>query len=550
MQKRFGEFPLRLIFITFVKTQNHFMRKKFNLTGWCNPKRHFMADISGKVAQVMQIVEYGDYFIINRPRQYGKTTMLKTIDKVLSQSPEWLVFSISFEGISSEEYLKEGDFCNNFLQLLYNEMVEKEEVDLANFIIQDSNQFLSLSALSKFITQLVNKANKQLVLLIDEVDKSSNNQLFLDFLGILRNKYLSRELKTQKTFHSVILSGVHDIKTLKLKLRQGEENVLNSPWNIAVAFKVAMELQVEEIIPMLAEFGESRNVQIHTAQVADALFHYTTGYPFLVSALCKIIDEDILPQKGIKEITSKEVATAAKMLIQSSNVNFDSLKKNLLNNKALYSLVFDVLINNEAYPFTVHDPIIELGLVYGVFKKNKPNEGALKVHNRIYGEVISELMSSTMLRKIRAEKYNSPQSYLLANNRLNMEKVVSKFQEFQREEYTKRDRDFLERQGRLIFLAFLKPILNGGGFSFKEPQISEEKRLDIAITFYQHKYVIELKVWRGQKAQEKGLIQLADYLDKQDLDTGYLVIFDQRIKKSWHKEWFTVNNKRIFAVWV
>jgi len=526
------------------------MRKKFNLTGWCNPKRHFMADISGKVAQVMQMVEYGDYFIINRPRQYGKTTMLKTIDKVLSQSPEWLVFSISFEGISSKEYLEEGSFCNNFLQLLHGEMVEKEEIDLANFIIQDSNQILSLSALSKFITQLVNKVNKQLVLLIDEVDKSSNNQLFLDFLGILRNKYLSRELKTQKTFHSVILSGVHDIKTLKLKLRQGEESKLNSPWNIAVAFKVAMELQVEEIIPMLAEFGESRNVQINTAKVADALFHYTAGYPFLVSALCQIIDEDILPQKEIKEVTSKEVATAAKMLIQSSNVNFDSLKKNLLNNKALYNLVFDVLINNEAYPFTVHDPIIELGLVYGVFKKNKPNEGSLKIHNRIYGEVISELMSSTMLRKIRAEKYNSPQSYLLDNNRLNMEKVVSKFQAFQKEEYTKRDRDFLERQGRLIFLAFLKPILNGGGFSFKEPQISEEKRLDIAITFFQHKYVVELKVWRGKKAHEKGLIQLADYLDKQDLDTGYLVIFDQRVKKSWHKEWFTVNNKKIYAVWV
>jgi len=74
--------------------------------------------------------------------------------------------------------------------------------------------------------------------------------------------------------------------------------------------------------------------------------------------------------------------------------------------------------------------------------------------------------------------------------------------------------------------------------------------LDIAITFYQHKYVIELKVWRGKKAHATGLNQLADYLDKQGLDTGYLVIFDQRVKKSWHKEWVTVDNKRIFAVWV
>ena len=138
MQVRFIKFPHGLIFITFVKVQNHFMRKKFNLTGWCNSKRHFMADISGKVAQVMEMVEDGDYFIINRSRQYGKTTMLKTIDKVLSKAPEWLVFSISFEGISSEEYLEEGSFCDNFLLLLHSEMVEKEEMDLADFIMQTS----------------------------------------------------------------------------------------------------------------------------------------------------------------------------------------------------------------------------------------------------------------------------------------------------------------------------------------------------------------------------------------------------------------------------
>jgi len=102
----------------------------------------------------------------------------------------------------------------------------------------------------------------------------------------------------------------------------------------------------------------------------------------------------------------------------------------------------------------------------------------------------------------------------------------------------------------LIFLAFLKPILNGGGFAFKETQISEEKRLDIVISFYQHKYVIELKVWRGPKAHQKGLNQLAAYLESQGLLIGYLVIFDQRVTKTWHKEWVTVGNKRIFAIWV
>jgi hypothetical protein len=101
-----------------------------------------------------------------------------------------------------------------------------------------------------------------------------------------------------------------------------------------------------------------------------------------------------------------------------------------------------------------------------------------------------------------------------------------------------------------VFLAFLKPILNGHGHSFKEPQISEEKRLDIAITFNQHKYVAELKLWRGQKAHEAGLRQLADYLDRQNLDKGYLIVFDQSETKEWKKQSSRIQGKKIFVVWV
>ena len=195
------------------------MSKKFNIVGWCHPQRHYMADISGKVEQVMQMVFDGEYFIINRPRQYGKTTMLKTIDYALSKSSEWLVFSTSFEGIGSEEYANASSFCKSFLGLLTKQMIEKEEKQLNHLIEKSKPNVKTLGELSTFITQLVHQTDKKLVLLIDEVDKSSNNQLFLDFLGILRNKYLERNLKTQQTFHSVILTGVHDVKTLKLKLR-------------------------------------------------------------------------------------------------------------------------------------------------------------------------------------------------------------------------------------------------------------------------------------------------------------------------------------------
>ncbi len=45
------------------------MKRIFNTTGTCIPTRHFAADISGKVEQVMEMIARGDYFTINRPRQ-------------------------------------------------------------------------------------------------------------------------------------------------------------------------------------------------------------------------------------------------------------------------------------------------------------------------------------------------------------------------------------------------------------------------------------------------------------------------------------------------
>ena len=74
--------------------------------------------------------------------------------------------------------------------------------------------------------------------------------------------------------------------------------------------------------------------------------------------------------------------------------------------------------------------------------------------------------------------------------------------------------------------------------------------LDILITYYQHQYVIELKLWRGQQAHENGLDQLADYLDSLGLDEGALLIFDQKGVKERKVEEVVWKGKRVLVVWV
>ena len=526
------------------------MTKKFNVTGTCFPEDHYMADVSKKLETTYKMIEDGEYFIINRPRQYGKTTTLYTMAERLTQSGKYLVFNMSFEGIGDAIFNDEAVFASGFVRLLAKH-ARITAPELVDWLKETSLTISNLELLEDMITEFVNKTDKKVVVLIDEVDKSSNNQLFISFLAMLRNKYLER--KTFKTFHSIVLAGVHDVKSLKYKIRQGDEQKYNSPWNIATEFTVDMNLYPDEIKPMLADYMQEQGIKMDTQVIADRLFYLTSGYPFLVSQLCKIIAEEIMPTQTLKEWTEADVNKAFRMLLRKRNIaNFDTLLKNLKEYPDLYNLVYSLVIDSATTPYSDHNFTVNLGILHGIFGRTE--DGMLKIHNRIYREIIAEMMISEwrtdmiIHRKMNTDAFDLVSQYHLPNKALDMQKVLENFQIFMKKEYSTKDRAFLERDGRLIFLAFLRPILNGVGYDFKEPQISEEKRLDVVMTYNQHLYVAELKIWHGTVAHEKGLLQLVDYLEHLGLDTGYLLIFDTNKKKKWEKGWRDVQGKRIFWV--
>ena len=183
--------------------------------------------------------------------------------------------------------------------------------------------------------------------------------------------------------------------------------------------------------------------------------------------------------------------------------------------------------------------------MHGIFK----DAGQIKIHNRIYENVLYNYMTAKTAIALKSE-HNFAGHYILDNGTLDMPAALLKFQQFMKEEFNEKDKTFLEQHGRLVFLSFLAPILNGKGHSFKEVQTSEEKRLDIIATFNEHKYIIELKRWYGEVYHQKGIKQLANYLDIHAVTEGYLVIFEYNKVKSWRKEWIEHEGKRIFAVWV
>jgi hypothetical protein len=277
--------------------------------------------------------------------------------------------------------------------------------------------------------------------------------------------------------------------------------------------------------------------------MSEKIYFYTSGYPFLVSRICEIIDTRL---KRIDKWVLADIDDAIKLMLQESNTNFDSLIKNLENDRELYGLVKSIIIDGDKIPFNPDNLLINYGVMYGMFKKQ---DGMVKIHNRIYEQRIYDYMSSKIeTSSLNLANYNFSDNFII-NNELNMERVLLKFQQFLKEQYSSRDEKFWERHGKLILLAFIKPIINGKGFDFKEVQISEEQRLDVVVTYMDKKYVLELKVWRGQESHEKGLLQLERYLENQGLSRGYLVIFNFNKKPiGWAEEKRVVAGKEIFIV--
>lgn len=365
--------------------------KEFNDTGLCVPHLHYMADRAAKIKELVALVEKGKYFTINLPRQYGKTTILALMEKELEKIG-YFVIRISFEGIGDKVFSSEEQFAPAFLKMI-RQSVKQKNKKLSDYLFKESGKTTSLHELSDVITEMIETVDRKIVLQIDEVDKSSNNQLFISFLGMLRAKYLRRNEGTDATFFSVLLAGVHDVKNLKAKIRKGEEQKYNSPWNIAADLDVDFSLSPDEIADMLTKYADERGVALDIPFFSQQLFYYTSGYPFLASYLCKLIDEKILPGRTEKEWKPGDLALAVQAALTRDNTNFQSLIKNLANNPGLYEFVFKIVMNEQEFSYNAQNEIISDGFMYGILGKEN---GKVRIHNRLYEQLIYNYMVSTL----------------------------------------------------------------------------------------------------------------------------------------------------------
>jgi len=518
--------------------------KKFNVTGTCIPEKHYMVDITNKLMQIKEMVDDEAYFTINRGRQYGKTTTLSRLRHFLAD--EYTVIAISFEGLDEEEFANAKKFSQTFLKRVYralgfSNLNEKKREAWKNEAVVD------FESLSEHITEMCE--NNKYVLMIDEVDKASNNRVFLGFLSKLREKFLARADEMDFTFHSVILAGVYDIKNIKLKMiNEGlheplavERRMYNSPWNIASDFKVDMSFSIEDIKTMLTDYEAVHQMEMDITKVATEIHFYTNGYPVLVSRICKYLDE------SLKNWNQLSVREAVRLLVNEiENPLFRGLSQNLEANTEVYKLLYDVLILGLRRSFSTDNPAVDLAYRYGYIKEVR---GRVQINNRVFEVRMADYFISKDELKRSDISSGSWFADMTRGGRFNMEMCLERFRAHWKEIYTEKESRFTENQCRMIFLTYLKPLLNGVGFAHIETALADDRRMDLVITYGTERFILELKTWKGDAYNQEGVEQLLGYVDNYNENKGYLLTFDFRKKPEQHKPvWTVYGNREIFEV--
>ena len=73
----------------------------------------------------------------------------------------------------------------------------------------------------------------------------------------------------------------------------------------------------------------------------------------------------------------------------------------------------------------------------------------------------------------------------------------------------------------------------------------DENRCD-CLGYLGQQYIIELKIWRGERYNAEGEKQLSEYLDYWNLDTGYMLSFNFNRKKEQGVHMIHVGEKLLY----
>ena len=149
---------------------------------------------------------------------------------------------------------------------------------------------------------------------------------------------------------SDIIKAIDGVEYSGDKLSEAVDNIKNGEIGTTVDIKILRgeeELDItvtrDDIASMLDEYEKDYKCTMEVKKIAELIYEYTSGYPYLVSKICKLIDE-----RCDQNWTKQGVLEAIKILLKETNTLFDDLRKKITDYKELKNMLYSILFQGES----------------------------------------------------------------------------------------------------------------------------------------------------------------------------------------------------------
>lgn len=488
------------------------MSRWFNVAGPCRAEDNYMLSAGSRLPQLVRLIQQKLYFVLHAPRQTGKTTAMLTLAQELTAQGRYAAALVSMEvGAAFRDDL--GAAEDAILSAWRNSIRHRLPAQLQPPpwpVAPPGTRILyALQAWAQ-------ASERPVVLFLDEID-SLRDDILISVLRQIRTGYTDRPTGFP---WSIGLIGMRDVRDYKVASGGSERLNTASPFNIKVESLTLSNFTATDVTELYAQHTADTG-QVFTPAACAQAFELTQGQPWLVNALARQATEVSAPDPALP-ITPMIIDAAKELLIQRQDTHLDSLAERLREERV--RRVIEPILAGQALENVQPDDIrfvIDLGLCRMV------NGSGLDIANPIYREVLPRVLAGTTIASLPAI---SP-TWLTTEGRLDTACLLEAFLAFwkQHGQPLLGSAPYHEIAPHLVLMAFLHRVVNGGGTIDREYAIGRE-RMDLCVRYGEVRLAIEIKTWRDTKGDPltDGLKQLDGYLSGLGLDTGWLIIFDQR----------------------
>ncbi|MEP7339544.1 MAG: AAA-like domain-containing protein [Acidobacteriota bacterium] len=471
-----------------------------------------MLPASARLPELRGLIDQKAYFVIHAPRQSGKTTTMMQLAHELMAEGSFTALLVSAEvgavfsddpGAAEDAIL--GTWRGDARVWLPPELRPPEWPDAA----AGERVFSALMAWAQ-------SSPRPLIIFLDEIDALQDEAL-VSVLRQLRNGFRNRPAGFP---WSLALIGLRDVRDYKVASGGSDRLTTTSPFNIKLESLTLNNFTAEEVATLYRQHTTETG-QVFTDEAVQYAFELSQGQPWLANALARQAVHYLETDRA-KPITREIIEQAKVRLIERQETHLDSLVERL-HEPRIRNIIAPILTGKSLADLPMDDLrfVLDLGLV------RKSNGGGVIIANPIYREVIPTMLAFVT----RASLPQIAPTWLNPDGSLNPDKLLEAFLAFWRRhgQPLLKSVHYHEIAPHLVLMAFLDRVVNGGGSLEREYAIGT-RRMDVCVRYGQTTLGMELKVWRDGERDPlaEGLEQIDHYLSGLQLDTGWLVIFDQR----------------------